>query len=346
MHDPMKSLAAPVRTIVCFGEALIDLLAREPAETPAPRQFTEYAGGAPANVAVAAARLGGRARFIGMLGEDLFGDRLLAQLQRSGVDITCVRRTAEAKTALAFVSLDVRGERSFSFYRPPAADLLFREQHFEARCFEDAAFFHVCSNSLTEPAIAAATLAGMRAARAAGALLSMDLNLRPSLWPRTVDPSPRLWEALVEADLVKLSHGELEYLASSAGGVEAALQRLLAARAQCVLVTSGAAPVRWFTRTSSGNLPTFSVRTVDTTAAGDAFVGGWLKCLTDRGAGSETLAALLSGRDQLAQCLRYAAACGALATTRPGAFAAMPCASEVEALIGSGPAPRSDFAVR
>src|SRR4029077_14853151 len=107
-HPPSGARA----TIVCFGEALIDLLAREPPEAPAPRQFIEYAGGAPANVAVAVARLGGRARFIGMLGEDLFGDRLLAQLQRGGVDVACVRRTAEAKTALAFVSLDARGERS------------------------------------------------------------------------------------------------------------------------------------------------------------------------------------------------------------------------------------------
>ena len=323
--------------IACFGEALIDLLAGEPPQTPAPRQFTEYAGGAPANVAVAVARLGGRARFIGMLGEDLFGDRLRAQLERAGVDVSCVRRTAEAKTALAFVSLDARGERSFSFYRPPAADLLFRVEHFEARCFEETAVFHVCSNSLTEPAIAAATLGGMRRARSAGALVSMDLNLRPSLWPRTVDPVPQLWETLLEADLVKLCRGELQFIAPSAGGVEAALARLLGARAECVLLTDGAAPVRWFTRSSSGSLNTFSVRVVDTTAAGDAFVGGWLKALVDRGTSRATLAALLSERERLTECLRYAAACGALATTRHGAFAAMPSADEVRALLATQP---------
>jgi len=323
--------------VACFGEALIDLLAREPPEIAAPRQFTEYAGGAPANVAVAVARLGGRARFIGMLGEDLFGDRLLAQMQRAGVDVGCVRRTAEAKTALAFVSLDARGERSFSFYRPPAADLLFREEHFEARCLEDAAVLHVCSNTLTEPAIAAATLAGMRRARALGAMVSMDLNLRPSLWPRGVDPLPRVWEALLDADLVKLSGSELQFIAPPAGGVEAALGRLLAARAQCVLLTDGAAPIRWFTRESSGSLSTFSVQAIDTTAAGDAFVGGWLKALADRDVRRETLATLLAKRPQLTECLRYAAACGALATTRHGAFAAMPSDGEVRALMESQP---------
>lgn len=329
--------ASAVRgTIACFGEALIDMLAHEPEEPSAPRQFTEYAGGAPANVAVAVAHLGGKARFIGMLGEDMFGVRLLAQLHRAGVDVSCVRRTAEARTALAFVSLDARGERSFSFYRPPAADLLFREEHFDARCLEGVAAFHVCSNSLTEPAIAAVTLAGMRRARAAGALVSMDLNLRPSLWPRTVDPAPRLWEALLEADLIKLSGGELQFLAPSAGGVEAALQRLLTARAQCVLVTDGAAPMRWFSRVSSGSAPTFSVRVLDTTAAGDAFVGGWLKALIERGVGRDSLGAFLGQRTQLTECLRYAAACGALTTTRHGAFAAMPSEDEVRALLQAG----------
>jgi len=268
-----------------------------------------------------------------MLGEDLFGDRLLAQLQRAGVDVGCVRRTSKAKTALAFVSLDARGERSFSFYRPPAADLLFAEEHFDARCFEDAAIFHVCSNSLTEPAIAAATLGGMRRARALGALVSMDINLRPSLWPRGVDPLPSVWEALLEADLVKLCGSELQFIAPAAGGVEAALARLLATHAQCVLLTDGPAPMRWFTRESSGSLSTFSVPVIDTTAAGDAFVGGWLKALAQHGVRRGTLAALLAERTQLTQCLCYAAACGALATTRHGAFAAMPTEEEVRALL-------------
>src|SRR6187551_798775 len=140
-----------MRPILCFGEALIDFLAR-PGDTPdAPRAFLQFAGGAPANVAVAVARLGGDARFVGMLGADMFGDMLAAQLRDAGVDIRHVRRTSAAKTALAFVSLDADGERSFSFYRPPAADLLFAEDDFAPRAFDEAVVFHVCSNSLTEP---------------------------------------------------------------------------------------------------------------------------------------------------------------------------------------------------
>jgi fructokinase len=268
-----------------------------------------------------------------MLGEDMFGERLLAQLAAASVDVSCVRRTAEAKTALAFVALDAAGERTFSFYRPPAADLLFRAEHFEPHCLEDAALFHVCSNSLTEPAVAAATLAGMRAARAAGALVSMDLNLRPALWPPSVDPLPRLWEALREADLVKLCAGELALLARSVAGEEAVLARLLGERAQCVLVTAGAAPIRWLTREGSGSAATFAVRAIDTTAAGDAFVAGWLTALVAHGVGRTTLAPFLADHGQLAHSLRYAAACGALATTRHGAFAAMPDTAEVQRLL-------------
>jgi fructokinase len=323
-----------MNTVACFGEALVDFLARPTSEPGTPRHFVEYAGGAPANVAVAVARLGGQARFIGMLGEDLFGDMLATQLGEAGVDIACVRRTAEAKTALAFVSLDAQGERSFSFYRPPAADLLFRASDFDAACFDGLAVFHVCSNSLTEPAIAEATLAGMRRARAVGALVSMDLNLRPALWPRGVDPAPRVWAALEEADLVKLSVGELDFLAQTAGGADDALHRLGNARAQCVLVTDGPAPIRWFTRVRQGIAPTFTVAAIDTTAAGDAFVGGWLQALVDERVTPDSLPMFLEDTERLATALRHAAACGALATTRHGAFAAMPTRAELARAFG------------
>ena len=159
-----------MKRIVCFGEALIDFLAQPQASLAEPRAFLQFAGGAPANVAVAAARLGAPADFVGMLGADLFGDFLLASLGEAGVGTGYIRRTAAAKTALAFVALDADGERSFSFYRPPAADLLFRPQDFDDACFTDAGILHACSNSLTDAALAATTWEAMARARAAGAL--------------------------------------------------------------------------------------------------------------------------------------------------------------------------------
>jgi len=319
--------------IVCFGEALVDLLAMPPATPGAPRQFVEYAGGAPANVAVAAARLGGRACFVGMLGQDMFGDMLLAQLRGAGVDTGYLRRTDAAKTALAFVSLDADGERSFSFYRPPSADLLFRETDFDDRCFERAAVFHVCSNSLTEPRIANTTLAGMARARNAGALVSMDLNLRPSLWPAEVDPQAQAWRALFEADLVKLSRQELEFLAPGSGGESGVVERLLRQRTRCVIVTDGAAPIRWFTRKRNGSAATFPVAAIDTTAAGDAFVGAVLHQLVSRNVRAATFGEFVDYHPAFEDTLRFAAAAGALATTRNGAFAAMPDAGEIDRLL-------------
>ncbi|HBK44864.1 MAG TPA: carbohydrate kinase [Xanthomonadaceae bacterium] len=316
--------------IVCFGEALIDMLAA-PAEAEAPRAFLQHAGGAPANVAVAVARLGGQSHFVGMLGRDMFGDFLLQSLEQAGVDTRGVARTDAAKTALAFVALDASGERSFSFYRPPAADLLFRAGDFADGLFEGAGLFHVCSNSLTEVEIADTTLEGMRRAAAAGAVVSMDLNLRPMLWPQAADPAPRLWQALALADVVKLSREELDYLADTVAGDAAAVTaRLWQGRTRWLLVTDAGSPVHWFTREDSGQVPVFEVAVQDTTGAGDAFVGGLLFGLARDGGSLEEVC---GSPGRIAALVRFAAAAGALAVTRKGAFAAMPTYPEVISLM-------------
>lgn len=317
--------------IISFGEALIDFHAEAPLEPDTQAHFVQYAGGAPANVAVAVAKLGGRAAYVGMLGRDLFADFLLQSFEAAGVDTRYIARTDAANTGLAFVSLDDEGERRFSFYRPPAADLLFRPEDFRDDCFNAANIFHACSNSLTEEAIAETTLNGMRRARAAGALVSFDLNLRPALWPAAVDPRPRIAAALAEADVVKLCGAELAFLAKAAGSEEAVLDELWRGRAELVLITDGAAPIRYFTRSGSGEAPTIPTQPVNTNAAGDAFIGGFLYCLEKRGIGAAALPSFVrSGKFEAV--LHFAAACGAFAVTRHGAFTAMPILAEVEAL--------------
>ncbi len=323
----------PRRVVVaCFGEALIDFLATAHSAAAAPRQFVEQAGGAPANVAVGVAQLGGRARFIGMLGQDMFGEFLLAEFVRLGVDVAQIRRTAQARTALAFVSLDARGERSFSFYRPPSADLLFGVDDFALDAFDDVAVLHACSNSLTERGCAEATMAAMRRAGSAGALVSMDLNLRPALWPHGEDVRAAIQPALQRAHLVKLSAEELAFVAGD-GDAQSAIDALLAANARVVVVTDGAAPIRWWTRAARGSAPTCVVSTIDTTAAGDAFVAGLLHALVREGVAVDGLAAAFENDTLRARLLGTAAAAGALATTRHGAFAAMPDTEEVRALL-------------
>ena len=314
-----------MKKIICFGEALIDFLPDPAQRADGAKAFLRNAGGAPANVAVALAQLGADSHFVGMLGADMFGDFLLESLQQAGVQTAGVRRTSAANTALAFVSLDARGERSFAFYRPPAADLLFAEADFSAASFAGLAAFHCCSNSLTEAPIAAATLAGIAAAQAAGALVSFDLNWRPALWPAGSDAMPRLWQVLAQANVVKLSKEEFELL----GEPQAALARLWQGRAELVVVTDGPAPLHWFTRAGGGHYAAPAVAAVDTTGAGDAFTAGLLTMLAEQEVRPGQLAVFAADPARMTPALRFAAACGALAVSRHGAFAAMPRRADV-----------------
>lgn len=320
-------------SILCFGEALIDFHAQPQGGAGQPPAFVPFAGGAPANVAVAAARLGGHARFAGMLARDMFGDFLLKSLTELGVGTDDIARTDEARTALAFVAHDDKGDRSFSFYRPPAADLLFRPEHFRQEAFDHLSVFHVCSNSLTEADIAATTVEGMRRARTAGALVSFDMNLRPALWPKDEAPLPRLWETLGEADVIKLSAEEFAFIHAGAGSDDAVLDRLWKGKARLLLVTDGAEPMRWFSRAGRGTVEGYRVDAVDTTAAGDAFVGGLLARLAAEGVTPERFDALIEDETRLVDLIRFAAACGAITATRKGSFTAIPDQAEVKAFM-------------
>ena len=315
--------------VLCFGEALIDMLA-EPGGS-----YRPYAGGAPANVAVALARLGTPVAFVGMLAQDAFGDLLLEGLTQAGVATHLLRRTAEANTALAFVTLDHKGERRFSFYRPPAADLLFRREHFQRDAFINAAAFHVCSNSLTDPACADATLEGVRLARACGALVSVDVNYRAGLWPTHADARPRIWSLLREADLVKLSGSEMRYLAEPMQREQSVIDELWRGKTRWLLVTDGAGRMRSLTREKELQLDAFKVDCLNATGAGDAFVAGILDSLNEFRA--EDFDVFLADELRMHKALRFAAACGALAVIRHGAFQAMPTRAEVATLLAAQP---------
>lgn len=319
-----------MNAVCCFGEALIDFHGSTARSAPV---FTAHAGGAPANVAVAVARLGGNALFVGMFGTDAFGGLLLRELSAAGVDTTHTRRTDAANTALAFVSHAPDGERDFSFYRPPSADLLFRDSDFDAAIFRAGMIFHAGSCSMTEPESAATTLGGMARAREAGAVVSFDMNLRPPLWPRGEDPAPTIWRAIELADFVKLSAEELAFLAASTGGQDAAFARLWQAHAKLVVVTDGDRAVRWFTQKAQGERSAFPVRAVDTTGAGDAFMGGCLYQFAKAGLDAASFGTFVADAVRLETTLRFAAACGALAVTRAGSFAAMPTRVDVEAFL-------------
>jgi fructokinase len=150
-----------------------------------------------------------------------------------------------------------------------------------------------------------------------------------------VDPLSRVWKALANPHVVKVSRDEFAFLAHR-DGEDAVIARLFAQAARLLLVTDGAAPIAWWTRSGSGTAPTFAVDTIDTTAAGDAFVAGLLQGLATRGIDAAGLAPVFDDAATRGALLGEAAACGALATTRFGAFAAMPSRAEVDALLERG----------
>lgn len=321
--------------VCCFGEVLIDFL-QDPADSAV---FRRFAGGAPANVAVAVAKLGGASQFIGMLGQDMFGEFLQAELQKYGVDCQAIARTHVAKTALAFVALDHNGDRSFSFYRPPAADLLYQPTDCPAQLWATPGILHLCSNSLTDAAIAATSFALVQQARQHGWLISVDANLRHNLWDGGQADRALVLALLQQADLIKLSDDELLFLANgqdSTAWIEQLLQPAATSAqtaARWLVITAGASEVQSFSRQQVVAVPVQPVQVLDTTAAGDAFVGAWLYQLSDMLAAGRSLDSLLADPSAITQILKGAITAGSLTCQHYGSFAALPELAQWQAAL-------------
>ncbi|WP_227367638.1 carbohydrate kinase family protein [Halomonas sp. M20] len=316
-------------SIIAFGEALVDMLSSRLGDDDqaGPETFTPYAGGAPANVAVACARLGVPSRFLGMLGADHFGDFLARELAVHGVDTSGVVRTKDARTALAFVSRDADGERTFDFYRPPAADLLYRVEHLPAGVFDTPAILHLCSNSLTEAAIADTTMSLAAMAQRAECLVSVDANLRHNLWADERTDTALVTRLLDHAHLIKLSQDELDYLRGD-HPEDAWLSERLAAGVRLIVITDGANEIEARGAELAFHVTPPKVQAIDTTAGGDAFIGGLLAMLAE----GDLVGDWHRDEPRLRRALEIACRCGAHAVTRPGAYAALPTRADLKAL--------------
>lgn len=308
------------RPVLCFGEALIDFLhtGQQTEDLLELNNYRQYPGGAPANAAVAVAKLGGKALFAGQVGNDPFGAFLIDSLQAYQVDTQFVLKHPTAKTALAFVMLDRTGERSFSFHRQQTADLLFEQSQVDDAWFNDSAIFHFCSNTLTEKTIADCTEYTVQRALAHDVLISFDVNLRHNLWPTgkvDIDVVNKLVE---QAHILKFSLEELTYLAE--GDIESYIEGCFQAHCQLMVITDGEKVLTYYTSKNLDAISPPSVNAVDTTAGGDAFIGALLFSLSH----FEQLTELLNDNELLKQVINFSACCGALAVTKPGAFPALP----------------------
>jgi fructokinase len=316
--------------VVCLGEVLIDFVARD-GERPLQQasDFHKAPGGAPANVAVALARLGIGVAFIGKVGGDTFGQSLRETLAAEGVDVRGLLEAPTARTALAFVGSDGHGGRQFVFYHLGMADTLLRPEEVDRPLIANARIFHFGAVSLATEPSRGATTAAAQCAREAGCLVSFDPNVRLEVWDSPRHARDSMIDALRVVDVVKVSSDELTFLTGTSDPAEAC--RILRDHGPTIaVVTLGGGGCYFQTVSASGHVPGLSVASVDSLGAGDAFVAGVLACLSaypDR--------AVVASEAALVPALRFANAVGAITTTRYGAIPALPTRSQVEALLAA-----------
>ncbi|XP_076888732.1 putative fructokinase-6, chloroplastic isoform X1 [Bidens hawaiensis] len=290
------------------------------AEAPA---FKKAPGGAPANVAVGIARLGGSSAFIGKVGEDEFGYMLADILKQNNVNNEGMRFDPGARTALAFVTLKNNGEREFMFYRNPSADMLLEESELDLDLIRKAKIFHYGSISLITEPCKSAHIAATKAAKEAGVLLSYDPNLRLPLWPSAESAREGILSIWDTADIIKISEEEIVFLTNGEDPYDDnVVRKLYHPNLKLLLVTEGPDGCRYYTKEFSGRVKGLKVEPVDTTGAGDAFVAGVLSKLAAD-------VSLLKDEHRLREALSFANACGAITVTERGAIPALPTSEAV-----------------
>lgn len=307
--------------ILTIGEVLIDLTQVSTTAGDIPL-LAANPGGAPANVAVAAARLGASTGFIGKVGRDSFGRLLVRVLQQDGVDVSGVR-TDTAPTTMAIVTVSPEGERSFRFVR--GADKNLTAEEISPRQLEGCKILHFGSVSLSAAPVRSATLTAVRQARALGKLVSYDPNYRDALWDDKEDAIEWMKTPLDMVDILKISDEELPLMTGTTDPEEGS--RLLADKGiQLVMITLGASGVFYRWQGKSGQVPGVPTRIADTNGAGDTFLGAVLSRLTARGkAPLEELSAA-----ELEKILFFANRAASKTCSRSGAIPAMPTLEELK----------------
>lgn len=305
--------------ITAVGEILIDLTQSGVNERGIP-QFDANPGGAPANLAVAASRLGAKTAFVGKVGKDSFGSSLRACLEENGVDTSHLATDPKEHTTLAVVAVDSTGERHFSFYRDPSADVNLAKE--DVSQLPDSRFLHFGSVSLTAEPARSATLFAAETAREKGAVISYDPNYRANLWPDEVTAIERMKQPLPLVDILKVSDEELPLLTGTSD-LEAGTAMLAAQGIRLILVTLGPDGAFYRFRGQTGTVPGVPCKVADTNGAGDTFFGALLSRL----AREESLDALSIAK--LESAIAFANKAASLTTSRPGAIPAMPSLGEM-----------------
>ena len=310
--------------VVSLGEMLIDFTTNGTSEQ-GNDLFEACPGGAPCNVLAMLSKLGKKTAFIGKVGEDQFGKLLKRTLEGVGIDTKGLILDEEVNTTLAFVHTYPDGDRDFSFYRNPGADMMLRAEEVNYDLIRSAKVFHFGTLSLTDEPVKTATKEALKVAKEAGCLISFDPNLRPPLW-RSLDKAKEMMEYGMQfCDILKISDNEIQFVSGKEDYDEGI--RYLQERYQIPLIflTLGKEGSRAYYQDMKIECQGFEVTAIETTGAGDTFCGSVLNTIAE--VGIEDLRA-----EDLKEMICFANAAAAVITTRRGAIRSMPTRQEVEVL--------------
>ena len=314
--------------VVALGELLIDFTQNGISEQGNPL-FEANPGGAPCNVLAMVSKLGHKTAFIGKVGKDSFGKRLKYTLEEVGIDATNLTMDEEVHTTLALVHTLADGDRDFSFYRNPGADMMLTEEEIPAELIQNSKIFHFGTLSMTHEGVRAATKKALDIAKKAGCVISFDPNLRPPLWDSLDNAKEQVLYGLQFCDVLKISDNEIQWLTGKedyTDGVNWILDRF---QIPLILVSMGKEGSRaYYKGTMVEAAPFLQKNTIETTGAGDTFGGCVLHYILEHGLEDLT-------EENLAEMLRFANAAAALITTRKGALRVMPSREEINKVLES-----------
>ena len=312
--------------VVALGELLIDFTENGISSQGNPI-FEANPGGAPCNVLAMLARLGKTTAFIGKVGNDRFGKVLSETIKDCGICADGLVFDDTVHTTLAFVHKKTDGDRDFSFYREPGADMMLRKCEIDEEIIKSAKIFHFGTLSSTHEGVREATRYGVDIAKESGALISFDPNLRPPLWDSLDNAKKEIEYGLSKCDILKISDNEIEFMTGSTDYDKAVRELMGKYNIKLAFATLGKKGSRAYYGDMQAEFGGFDVDTIETTGAGDTFCGSALNFILEHDINALT-------ENDLKELLAFANAAAAIITTRRGALKVMPEKEEILELIG------------
>lgn len=311
--------------VIALGELLIDFTMNGQSEQ-GNNMFEACPGGAPCNVLALLNKMGKKTAFIGKVGKDQFGALLRDTITEAGIDASNLMADENVNTTLAFVHTFPDGDREFSFYRNPGADMMLTADEVNPEVVKDTKVFHFGTLSMTHEGVREATKKAVETAKANSCLVSFDPNLRPPLWSSLDLAKEQMEYGFGKCDILKISDNEIQFVSGKEDYDEGIAYLQETYNIPLILLTMGKDGSRAYYKGMRVERPGFSVKAIETTGAGDTFCGSSLNYLVDHDFENLT-------EEQLGEMLTFANAAAALVTTKKGAIKAMPVKEEVLELI-------------